>query len=241
MADGMAPLLLEVRKASLGYGAAPILTDLNLRVERGQRVAICGPNGAGKTTLFRGLLGGLAPSVGSIERGTKRLGYLPQSERLDPLFPLTALELVLQGAISRLSGWRAFSQEDVEQAEGLLTSLGLEGQGERLLSELSGGQRQRALLARALLSDPEVLLLDEPTSGVDMGAAKVIFQQVDELTRERGLAALTVTHHYEQLADHVDSVWWVSDGSVEVMDAGYFDPAPLLGRRWTDAVMEAKR
>ena len=238
MAEGTAPLLLEVREASLGYGAAPILTDLNLRVERGQRVAICGPNGSGKTTLFRGLLGGLAPSVGSIERGTKRLGYLPQSERLDPLFPLTGLELVLQGAISRLSGWRAFSQEDIEQAEGLLASLGLEGQGERLLSELSGGQRQRALLARALLSGPEVLLLDEPTSGVDMGAAKVIFEQVDELTRERGLAALTVTHHYEQLADHVDSVWWVSDGSVEVMDAGDFDPAPLLGRRWTDPRVE---
>ena len=234
MTNGAAPLLLEVRGASLGYGGAPVLRGLSLRVERGQRVAICGPNGAGKTTLFRGLLGALAPCEGSVERATSRFGYLPQSERLDPLFPLTALELVLQGAISRLSGWRAFSPEDVATAEELLGSLGLGGKGATLLSELSGGQRQRALLARALISNPEVLLLDEPTSGVDKAAAQAVFERVDALTRERGLAAPTVTHHYAQLAEHVDEVWWVSNGKVEVLEAAGFDPAPLLGRRWSD-------
>ncbi len=234
MADRAAAHLMDVRGASLGYGGAPVLRDLNLRVEKGQRVAICGPNGAGKTTLFRGLLGSLAPSGGVIERGTARMGYLPQAERLDPLFPLTTLELVLQGAISRLSGARVFSKEEVSRAEATLSSLGLEGQEKALLSELSGGQRQRALLARALLSDPEVLLLDEPTSGVDMEAAKIVFEQVDELTRERGVAALTVTHHYDQLAAHVDSVWWVSNGAVQVLDAKDFDPGSLLERRWSD-------
>ncbi|HJM57955.1 MAG TPA: ATP-binding cassette domain-containing protein [Planctomycetota bacterium] len=234
MADRAIAHLMDVRGAQLGYGAVPILRDLNLRIERGQRVAICGPNGAGKTTLFRGLLGSLSPSVGVIERLTDRMGYLPQSERLDPLFPLTALELVLQGAIPRLSGVRTFSNGEVSRAESLLSSLGLGGQERMLLSELSGGQRQRVLLARALLADPEILFLDEPTSGVDIEAARVIFEQVDELTKERGLAALTVTHHYDQLAAHVDSVWWITNGTVEVLDAKDFNPASLLGRRWSD-------
>ena len=226
--------LLDVRGATLSYGSSVILSGLDLQVIRGQRVAICGPNGAGKTTLFRGLLGGLKPAAGVIERKSDRLGYLPQSERLDPLFPVTALELVLQGAISRLKGLRSFAQAEVDRAEELLASLGLEGQGKAILSQLSGGQRQRALLARALMSDPEVLLLDEPTSGVDTEAARVVFEQVDELTRERGLAALTVTHHYDQLASHVDSVWWVSDGAVEIFDSSEFSPAAVLGRRWSD-------
>ncbi len=235
MSDPLKQALLHVRGATLAYGSSVILRDLNLQVLSGQRIAICGPNGAGQTTLFRGLLGGLKPSVGLIERKSDRLGYLPQSERLDPLFPVTALELVLQGAISRLSGMRSFVSAEVDRAEKMLTSLGLEGQGRALLSELSGGQRQRALLARALMSDPEVLLLDEPTSGVDTEAARVVFEQVDELTRERGLAALTVTHHYDQLASHVDLVWWISSGTVEVFDANDFDPASLLGRRRGDS------
>ena len=103
--------------------------------------------------------------------------------------------------------------------------------GGTLLSQLSGGQRQRALLARALMVRPQLLLLDEPTSGVDLEAAEAVFDQVDRCVREDGVAALIVTHQFEQLAHRVDRVWWVAEGQVRVVHPEAFDPARLLGRR----------
>lgn len=228
-----ATMLLEATGLALGYGT-PLLTRVDLSVRRGERIAICGPNGAGKTTLFRGLLGLLAPLEGSLVRSAEQVGYVPQREQLDPLFPLTTLEVVLQGAIPSLRGLRRHAPATRSRALALLEHLGMAAHAGRLLSQLSGGQRQRALLARALMVEPALLLLDEPTSGVDLEAARAVFDEVDRLSAEHGVAALTVTHQFDQLAGRVDAVWWVAGGTVQVIPAEGFDPAALLGRRAGD-------
>jgi ABC-type Mn2+/Zn2+ transport system ATPase subunit len=228
------PPLLRLEGVDLGYGSTTLLGGLDLEVQPGERIAICGPNGAGKTTLLRGLLGLLPPQSGRLERQALRMGFVPQREGLDALFPVSTRELVLQGAVPLLSGTRRLPAEARVRAEALLRRLGLSEQAGTLLAHLSGGQRQRALLARALMVDPELLVLDEPTSGVDLEAAEAVFDQVDRCVREDGVAALIVTHQFEQLADRVDRVWWVADGQVRVVRPEGFDPARLLGRRAGD-------
>ena len=231
--------LLRAEGLDLGY-RTPLLREVTLEVRAGERIAICGPNGAGKTTLFRGLLGLLKPLGGSLQRESLRVGFVPQREQLDPLFPLTTLEVVLQGAVPALTGLRRHRSEAQAHAHALLERLGLAERGGTLLSQLSGGQRQRALLARALMVRPQLLLLDEPTSGVDLEAAEAVFDQVDRCVREDGVAALIVTHQFEQLAHRVDRVWWVAEGQVRVVHPEAFDPARLLGRRAGDRPGESR-
>lgn len=228
------PPLLRLEGVALGYGATPLLTGLDLEVRPGERIAICGPNGAGKTTLLRGLLGLLPPRSGRLERRAARVGFVPQREGLDALFPVNTRELVLQGAVPLLRGARRLPAAARTRADGLLRTLGLADQASALLAHLSGGQRQRALLARALMVEPQLLVLDEPTSGVDLEAAEAVFNQVDRCVREDGVAALIVTHQFEQLAGRVDRVWWVAEGRVRAVRPEAFDPSALLGRRAGD-------
>ena len=221
-ADSSTIPLLEVRGLALGYSGKALLSDIDLGVRGGSVTAICGPNGAGKTTLFRGILGLLRPTAGVIENRARGIGYVPQREQLDPVFPITTLELVLQGAALRLSRLGRHSGEDRARAMALLSELGLGGKERDLLAHLSGGQRQRALLARALMVEPELLLLDEPTSGVDRKASKVVFDTVEALGRKRGLATLVVTHQFESLENRADTVWWVAGGRVEAIEVGEY-------------------
>lgn len=226
--------MLKIEDITYAVDGRPLFEGASAVIPDGHKVGLVGPNGAGKTTLFRGLLGLLEPLGGSLEREALRIGYVPQREQLDPLFPLTTLEVVLQGAVPALTGLRRHRSEAQAHAQALLERLGLAERGGTLLSQLSGGQRQRALLARALMVRPQLLLLDEPTSGVDLEAAAAVFEQVDRLAAEEGVAALTVTHQFDQLAQHVDTVWWVADGAVRTFPVEAFDPAPLLGRRSGD-------
>jgi len=208
--------VLELSDVSLGYGGEAVLQGVHLEVRAGERVASLGPNGAGKTTLLRGLVGLISPMKGEVKGSNSRFGVVPQRERLDPIFPITTRELVLQGAIRRLGGWhRGYSMADGERAGDLLAELGLAPQADLPLSHLSGGQRQRALVARALLTDPEILLLDEPTSGVDRQSTEVILAQVERVAREDGVAALLVTHDTRALQERVDRAWRVDSGTVQ--------------------------
>lgn len=208
--------VLELSDVALGYGGEAVLSGVHLRVRAGESIAILGPNGAGKTTLLRGLVGLLSPLHGEIMGSTSRFGVVPQRERLDPIFPITTRELVLQGAIRRLQGWRrGYSRADRGRADELLAELGLAAQASLPFNHLSGGQRQRALVARALLSDPEVLLLDEPTSGVDRQSTEVILAHVGRAAKEHGVACLLVTHDTRALEMSVDQIWPVSSGSVQ--------------------------
>jgi zinc/manganese transport system ATP-binding protein len=194
----------------------------------GRFLGIVGPNGAGKTTLFRGILGLIEPLGGTVEREDVALGYVPQRETLDALYPLTAHEVVEMGAYRRLSKLRLVSRADREASSAMLARVGLAEKSATRFSSLSGGQRQRVLIARALMTRPNVLLLDEPTSGVDRGAQALILELLRELHRD-GLSILLVSHQLALVRDAVDEVLWVAGGVVrrgpptEMLSAEHLD------------------
>jgi len=204
-----------VRDAAFGYGDAPVIAGVNLDIRRGAFLGLLGPNGAGKTTLFRGLLGLIAPMRGTVERNASAVGYVPQRESLDAVFPVTVEEVVQMGAYARLRGWRRLAAEDREQALQCLERVDLLHRKKALFSSLSGGQRQRALIARSLMSRPQVLMLDEPTSGVDQPTQELILELLTRLNEEDGLAILIVSHQVA-MTRTVREVAWVADGSVRL-------------------------
>ncbi len=206
--------LLRLEQASFGYGSKTVVSGVDLTVDAGDFLGIVGPNGAGKTTLFRGLLGLLPALSGRVERASGAIGYVPQRENLDPIYPVSVSEVVHMGAYGRLRGLRGLPQVDRERAGSLLARVGLGGKASAAFASLSGGQRQRVLIARALMKDPKLLLLDEPTSGVDRGAQQKILALLRDLNLREHIAVLLVSHQVSMLRSAVEEVLWVSDGSV---------------------------
>jgi len=208
-------VLLRARSASFGYAGRALLTGVDVELRAGELLAVVGPNGSGKTTLLRGLLGLIPPLTGAVECDRRRVGYVPQREALDPLYPLTTAELVEQGAFGRLGRFGHVRRRDRRGAVSALERVGLADRAASPFAALSGGQRQRALIARALLMDPLVLFMDEPTSGADPVAASSVLELVASLVRERGLAVVLVAHHLAALRTYTDRALFVHCGRVE--------------------------
>ena len=198
--------LVKLRDVSLGYGRQPVLEHVTLDLERGEFIALLGPNGAGKTTLLRGIVGLLPVLTGTIEYGFDRwsspFGYVPQRERLDPAFPLSALEVALMGTYAHLHPLRRVGRAQRQLAQ--------PREGRRL--GMAVGQTQRVLIARALAAEPTLLVLDEPTAGVDAEATAAIMDVVSRLNREKGLTVVLVTHQTRMLRGIANAVVWVQDG-----------------------------
>lgn len=207
--------LVRLEGASFGFGSTDVLSRIDLRVAPGEFAGVMGPNGAGKSTLLRGLLGLLPCRRGRVERNAKSLGYVPQRESLDPVFPLSVIEVVQMGAFGRLNWLQRVSSADRARAHESLERVGLGARGNDQYSALSGGQRQRALIARALVTRPELLLLDEPTSGIDAHAQQVIMELLSELNQSDGVSILFVTHNPKPLEGVVDEVLWVENQRVD--------------------------
>jgi zinc/manganese transport system ATP-binding protein len=192
-----------------------ILRDLSFSVEPGGFLGIIGPNGSGKTTLMKVLLRMLKPQEGSVEIvHPSKLGYVPQSRQIDPETPLSARNFVSLGLPHKYRPWLTRNDRAlVEEAMRLTNSLEY---AEKPIGKLSGGQRQRLFLAQALVKNPEVLLLDEPTSNLDPGAQEMIASVVDQIRSERGITVLFVSHDVNLIARYADQILYMTKGSYAV-------------------------
>jgi ABC-type Mn2+/Zn2+ transport system ATPase subunit len=190
------PPVVAVRDLAAGYGGPPVLEDVAFSAGAGQRVAVLGPNGGGKSTLFRVLLGELGPLRGSIDVHG-RSGTVPQTERSRLDYPVSALDVALMGSLSRLPWWRRPGRGERRRALDALGAVGLADLASATFGELSGGQRQRVLVARALVQDATLILLDEPYSGVDEPTERQLTELFDGLAGE-GRTLLMATHDMEQ-------------------------------------------
>jgi ABC-type Mn2+/Zn2+ transport system ATPase subunit len=194
-----------------------VVRAASLVVRAGEFVALIGSNGSGKTTLLRGLLGFLPPLAGRVERRADlRIGYVPQRETLDPLYPLSAGQVVRTGSWRDLPCWRFSGARERSLTRAALEACQAADFAARRYAELSGGQRQRVLLARALATDPELLLLDEPTAGIDPEAERGILDLLRSLREQRGISIWMVTHHLAALAGRADRTVQISEGRLRL-------------------------
>lgn len=195
-------LLVDLVSIGCDLGSGPILHDVELAVRAGDFVGIVGPSGSGKTTLLRIALGAVAPTTGQVHRGPRlRLGYVPQVETINWNFPVTVAEVVLMARTEgRAMPWASRSER--REVAAVLDRLGIGDLADRHIRALSGGQQQRVFIARALLGRADLLLLDEPTSGVDVRTRHEVLHVLEELHHE-GLAILLTTHDLNGVATHL--------------------------------------
>jgi ABC-type Mn2+/Zn2+ transport system ATPase subunit len=221
--------LVQFHDVQLGYGQQVVLENVRLDIYRGDFFGLVGPNGSGKTTLLRCLLGILKPLRGQVTRAEGvRIGYVPQREMLDPLFPLTALDIVLMGRYPHVGAFRSPRRADRELAMRCLEQVGLVDYADKLYRELSGGQRQRVLIARALAVQPSLLVLDEPTNGLDLPTEAAILGFIQRLHQHDGLTIVLVSHVLNVVARYASRMGVLLDGRLLVGDAEQLMREPVL-------------
>ncbi len=205
-------LAIEVNDLTVAYDEKPVLWDVDLEVPKGILLAIVGPNGGGKTTLIKSILGLVKPAAGEIEifgrpysEQRKLVGYVPQRGTVDWDFPTTVLDVVMMGTYGRLGWIKRPGKNEHHSAMESLRKVGMENFHDRQIGQLSGGQQQRVFLARALVQDAQVYLMDEPFAGVDAATEKAIVILLREL-RKKGKTIVVVHHDLQTLKEYFD---WV--------------------------------
>jgi ABC-type Mn2+/Zn2+ transport system ATPase subunit len=202
--------LVELKDVTFGYRTQPVLQEINLHIHPGQFAALVGPSGAGKTSLLKLLLGTLRPQQGQVcihgqclRRGNApQVAYVPQIDSVDWNFPVTVEQVVLMGRVRRSSLWPWPSRQERDALQNVLAQLEIEHLARRHIRDLSGGQQQRVFLARALIAQPDLLVLDEPTTGLDMRTAEIILHLLADLSCT-GLTILMSSHDLNAVAAHL--------------------------------------
>lgn len=203
--------IIEIKDLSFNYGGADILQNISLNVEAGEFLGLVGPNAGGKSTLLKIILGLLKPSSGHVRlfglpaaEGRKRIGYCPQYAEFSRNYPITVEELVLMGRLGRTKLFGGYTKNDRQIAQEAMQATEVEKIQQENLYTLSGGQLQRAMIARALASKPEVLILDEPTANIDQRVEVDIFQLLKQLNSR--MTIIVVSHDIGFISEYVDRV-----------------------------------
>lgn len=215
--DKGAEPLVELERVTVAYEENVAIEGVTFTVHRGEYVAILGPNGSGKSTLIRTILGLIRPSQGRVRVFGKRpwelafgerqrIGYVPQESTLQPRFPIAVYDVVLTGRYAHLGLFRRPREEDHGATRQALEQVGIADLSKQRIGQLSGGQRQRALIARALATHPELLILDEPTTSLDVQMTEGLFELIDLLRRDLSLTVILVSHDVGVVTKRVDTI-----------------------------------
>ncbi|MFO7715834.1 metal ABC transporter ATP-binding protein [Desulfosarcina sp.] len=203
--------IIQIENLAFAYNGQRVLEEINLEVCEGDFIAMIGPNGGGKTTLLKLILGLLKPEQGRIRvmgepaaRVSHHIGYVPQDVHVNRSFPITAMDVVLMGKLAPGKRWSKNARQDRKDALEALDRIDLAGFSQRRIGELSGGQRQRVFIARALVTRPRLLLLDEPTANIDAKGQTEFFQLLKRLNRE--VTIVVVSHDLLVISTYVKSV-----------------------------------
>lgn len=216
--------LIEIEKLKFGYNENLILKDVNLSLEKGDFAVISGENGSGKSTLIKLILGGLKKDEGSIRlfgidiedfKNYNKLGYVPQvNDSIKIAFPVTCREYVSLNLYKDFNIFKKLKKSNKEDVENIFTSLNIKNLIDRPFNKLSGGQAQRVMIARALVANPDLLVLDEPTVGIDQKSKKDFLKLLVHLNTNHGISILMITHEMEILGDYVDKIFRLREGVI---------------------------
>jgi zinc transport system ATP-binding protein len=218
----MTSSLVHLSNATIGYDDAVVLSDIDVTINRGDFTAIVGPNGAGKSTLVKAILGLVSLTSGTLElfgvpprdfADRWRIGYVPQRQTVGGPIPATVREVVASGRLTRRGVLRWPTSADRAAVDAAMQRVGIDQLARRPVHRLSGGQQRRVLIARALAGDADLLLLDEPTAGIDVESQAALVDVLGEL-RAAGVTVAVVTHDLQPFADHLTRVLWVSRGQI---------------------------
>lgn len=237
----MSEPIIEVKNVNFSYRGLTVLADVSFSVREKEFLAFIGPNGGGKTTLIKLLLGLLKPDSGTIriygttpEKAAHRIGYVPQDVAINKSFPISVLDVVLMGRL-RFRGRRRLTKADKEAALKVLSEMEMLGYENRRIDDLSGGQHERVFIARALATDPDILILDEPTASLDNAGRTELYAILKEINKTKTI--LVVTHDMMVLSSYVSSVACVNrnvhyhdDAEIteEMIQNGYHCPVELI-------------
>jgi zinc transport system ATP-binding protein len=248
----MAEEVVKLNNVWVQYDGTPVLEDINLSIRRDDFLGLIGPNGGGKTTLLKLMLGLVAPSRGEVtilgknpRKGRKHVGYVPQHSLFDRDFPINVMEVALTGRLSRTGPFRRYSQVDRDTAVEALRSVGMLDFKKRQIGMLSGGQQQRVFVARALVSEPSLLLLDEPMSSVDTPMQAEFYELLEHLKQR--MPIVLVSHDISAVSVYVNKIACLNrklyyheskELTAEDMEAAYHCPIQLIAHGVPHSVLK---
>jgi zinc transport system ATP-binding protein len=225
--------IVEIDNLSFAYEDKKVIENLQFQVLERDFVGLIGSNGAGKTTLLKMLVGLLKPNQGQVRlfdkpiaqfRDWDRIGYVPQKNAFNPLFPATVREIVLSGLYNNKNIYRRLNKKDTQKAEDAMLAMRIENLADRRIGQLSGGQQQRAFLARALVNNPEMLILDEPTVGIDAETQAGFFRMIRHMHQHHHITFIMVSHDMDMMQSYLGTEPIQSSGSLQFFVKHTHDP-----------------